>query len=55
MEQVSCDEHEFWFELDGFVYDFLECVVEVLASCFQVVLCVAEVEVGDVDEAEGFH
>jgi len=41
MEQIACDEHEIRFEFDGFVYDFFEGVVEVLASGVQIVLCVA--------------
>jgi hypothetical protein len=41
MEQVAGDNHEIGLQLDGFIHDFGEDVVEVLASSFQTVLRVA--------------
>jgi len=32
LEKVSCDDHEIWFQLDGFVHYLLECCVEVFSS-----------------------
>jgi hypothetical protein len=32
VEQVACDYHEVGFQLDGFVHEFGESVVEVLPS-----------------------
>jgi hypothetical protein len=32
MKQVAGYQHEIWFQLDGFVHDFFEGVLEVLAA-----------------------
>jgi hypothetical protein len=55
MEQISRNDHEVWFQFEGFVYKFLERSVKVFAANFQAVLCVAQVQIRNVNKAEGLQ
>jgi hypothetical protein len=55
VEDVACNQHEIWLQLNGFVNYFSKSVVEVLAAYIQVVLSIAKVQVGDVNKAEWFQ
>ena len=55
VEEVARAHHKVWLELDCFVDELSEGIVEVLSSSFQAVLRVAQMQIAGVDEAKCFH
>ena len=55
MEQVSRDNHEIRFQLDGLIDEFVEGVVEVLTPHLKSVLRVAQMQVRRVDKTESLQ
>ena len=52
MEYVSCDDHELRLQFDGFVYDFSKCHVEIFTSNVQIILCITQMQISDVNKTE---